>query len=148
LSENLVKFAKHARRQSKKDRQMGTPDQERKALSTLRVEARRNGATLKSNGEGGLSSVLVLQVFRKGHWKCDSKNCPTPKKDLTVDHISGHPKEIAADSGARKRPDLRRGISLGHVDKLEALHILCGSCHDKVHNREREIAEGKKPKPM
>jgi hypothetical protein len=122
--------------------------QERLALKKIRREAKAAGATLKSDGEGGLAPSLALGVFRKYKWRCSNENCPTPKKDLDLDHISGHPQEIAADKGARNRKDLKLGIKLGHVNKIDALHVLCAKCHDAVHNREREIDDGKKPDPM
>jgi len=122
--------------------------QERLCLKKIRREAKAAGATLESNGEGGLNPSLVLGIFRKGGWKCSNENCPSPKKDLTVDHISGHPKEIRRDPNARKRADLKRGIKLGHVNVTAALHVLCALCHDAVHDREREIESGEKPEPM
>jgi hypothetical protein len=122
--------------------------QEQLALKKIRREAKAAGATLKSDGEGGLAPSLALGVFRKYKWRCSNENCPTPKKDLDLDHISGHPQEIAADKGARNRKDLKRGIKLGHVNKIEALHVLCAVCHSKCHDRERAIDEGKRPPPM
>jgi hypothetical protein len=122
--------------------------QERLALKKIRREAKAAGATLKSDGEGGLRPSLALGVFRKGGWKCSNEDCPTPKKDLDLDHVSGHAKEIAADPRARKRKDLKRAIKLGHVSKIDALHVLCKRCHDVCHQREREIDDGEKPEPM
>jgi hypothetical protein len=122
--------------------------QEQLALKKLRKEARAAGATLETNGEGGLPSSLVLGRMRKDKYRCTNENCPDPKKDLTVDHISGHPKEIAADPGARRRKDLKRGIKAGHVNTMDAIHTICATCHDSVHDREREISKGEKPEPM
>ena len=122
--------------------------QERLALKKLRREAKAAGATLESNGEGGLAPSLALGVFRKGRWRCSNTECPAPKKLITLDHISGHPREIAADRGARNRKDLKLGIKMGHVNKLGAMHVLCAACHDEVHDRERAIQDDKKPEPM
>ena len=122
--------------------------QERLALKKIRREAKAAGATLKSDGEGGLRPSLALGVFRKGKWRCSNEDCPTPKKDLDLDHVSGHAREVAEDPSARKRKDLKRAIKLGHVSKEAALHVLCAKCHDRVHSREREIDDGKKPEPM
>jgi hypothetical protein len=122
--------------------------QERLVLKRIRKEAKAAGATLKSNGEGGLRPSLCLGIFRKGKWRCSNEDCPAPKKEITLDHISGHPKEIASDPGARGRKDLKRGIALGHVNKAAALHVLCAACHDRVHDRERQIDKGEKPEPM
>ncbi len=149
MSENLAKFAKHVQRQSKKDRQMGTPDQERKALSTLRVEARRNGATLKSNGEGGLSSVLVLQRMRAAHYRCENKHCPDPKKALDLDHRSGHPREIFDNPEAWANPKLRAAVLKSNGPKDDKfVSVLCARCHACVHDRERALEAGEVPKPM
>ena len=122
--------------------------QERLALKKMRREAKAAGATLDNNGEGGLAPSLALGVFRKGRWRCSNTECPAPKKNITLDHISGHPEEIAADRGARHRKDLKRGIAMGHVNKLDAMHVLCAACHDSVHDRERAIDADKKPPPM
>ena len=122
--------------------------QERNALKKLRREAKAAGATLETNGEGGLPPSLVLGRMRRDKWRCTNEHCPNPKKNLTVDHISGHPKEIAQDPEARGRKDLKRGIALGHVDNIDAIHTICARCHDAVHDREREIDKGKKPEAM
>lgn len=122
--------------------------QERAALKKLRREARAAGATLASDGEGGLAPSLALGVFRRGKWRCSNPDCPAPMKLIDLDHISGHAEEIAADPAARNRKDLKRGVKLGHVNKLDALHVLCRACHNAVHNRERAIDDQEKPKPM
>jgi hypothetical protein len=122
--------------------------QEKLALKKIRREAKAAGATLKSDGEGGLAPSIALGVFRKYKWRCDNEDCPTPKNLLDLDHKSGHAREIARDPKARKNADLKRGIKLGHVNKIDALHVLCSACHDRVHSREREIDDGEKPEPM
>jgi len=122
--------------------------QERLALKKLRREARAAGATLATGGKGGLPPSLVLGRMRRDKYRCQNEDCPDPQKDLTVDHISGHPKEIAADPGARNRKDLKRGIKLGHVNTIDAIHTVCATCHDFIHERERQIDSGKKPEPM
>ena len=122
--------------------------QERLALKKMRREAKAAGATLDNNGEGGLAPSLALGVMRRDRFRCVNEDCPTPKKNLSLDHISGHPKEIAADPEARHRKDLKLGIKLGHVAKMEALRTICARCHDRCHDREREIDSGEKPQPM
>jgi hypothetical protein len=105
-----------------------------KIVATIQREAKENGATLANGGKGGLDPALALKVFRRDKFRCTNEDCPTPKKDLDLDHISGHKKEIA-----------------GHVDKVAALHVLCRKCHvgkNGVHARENAIEEGKKPPPM
>ena len=149
MSQASIDYAK-----SKKQPQRPEPEkrkwnaQERLALKKLRKEAKAAGATLENNGEGGLAPSLCLGIFRKGRWRCSNEDCPAPQKLITLDHISGHPEEIAANPDARRRKDLQRGIAAGHVNKPVALHVLCAACHDRVHNREREIGAGKKPEPM
>jgi len=145
-----VQFAK-SQQQKKQDQHDDKPRwnaQEKLALKKMRREAKAAGATLENNGEGGLRPSLVLGVFRRDKWSCRNEDCPAPKKNITIDHISGHPDEIAANPKARRRKDLKRGIALGHVNEMDALHTLCARCHDAVHGREREIDSGKKPEPM
>lgn len=122
--------------------------QEQRALKTLRKEARAAGATLETNGEGGLPSSLVLGRMRRDKYRCSNEDCPNPKKNLTIDHVSGHPKEIAEDPGARGRKDLKRGIKAGHVSTIDAIHTICSRCHGMVHDRERSIDKGEKPEAM
>lgn len=117
----------------------------------IQREAREHGATLANAGKGGLDPRLALKVFRRDGWRCTNRHCPSPKKNLDLDHISGHPKEIKQDREARRRQDLRRGVKLGHVNKAGALHVLCRACHvgkGGVHARENAIEDGKKPPPM
>lgn len=139
-----------ARSQGKSDNAASALSDEQ-VVRQMRAEAKRHHATLANGGKGGLDPRLALTVFRRGHWRCSNKNCPTPKQNLTLDHISGHPKEIEEDSGARSRGDLQKGIELGHIDDPKALHVLCEACHTGprgVHAREDAIEDGKTPKPM
>jgi hypothetical protein len=148
MGKTSIDYAKSKQPEHQEQEKPKLPPQEQRALVKLRREAKKAGATLESNGEGGLRPSLVLGRMRLDKFRCQNKHCPDPKKNLTVDHISGHPKEIAADPEARGRKDLRRGIKLGHVSKLDAIHTICAVCHDAVHDREREIDSGKKPEPM
>jgi 5-methylcytosine-specific restriction endonuclease McrA len=147
MSQTSIDYA-NGKRQPQQESKPKWNAQEKAALLKIRREAKAAGATLKSDGEGGLRPSLALGVFRRGKWRCANTDCPTPKKSLSLDHISGHAKEIDNDPGARNRRDLRKGIQIGHVNKLDALHVLCSPCHDSVHSREREIEAGKKPEPM
>jgi len=125
--------------------------EDERVVRQMRAEAKRAHATLANGGKGGLDPRLALTVFRRGHWRCANKNCPTPKKNLTLDHISGHPKEIEEDADASKKKDLQEGIELGHIDDPKALHVLCEECHTGkrgVHAREDQIEAGKEPDPM
>lgn len=114
----------------------------------IQQEAKAHGATLANGGKGGLDPALALKVFRQGGWKCDVDGCKTPKTNLDLDHISGHAAEIKQDPDARTNPKLLKGVALGHVDKPEALHVICKRHHDEAHNRDRAIVDGKKPPAM
>ena len=148
MGQASIAYAKSQQKDQPKPEKRKLSAQERNALKKLRREAKQAGATLETNGEGGLAPSLVLGVMRRDKYTCTNGDCPNPKKNLTVDHISGHPKEIASDRGARNRKDLRRGVALGHVNTMDAIHTLCATCHDSVHDREREIDAGKNPEPM
>lgn len=149
MSQTSVAYAKS--QQKPQQDHHGKPHwnaQEKNALKKIRREAKAAGATLENNGEGHLRPSLVLGIMRRDKFRCANEDCPTPNKNITIDHISGHAKEIAADPKARRRKDLKRGIAAGHVSKMEALHTICAACHTRVHDREREIDDGRKPEPM
>jgi hypothetical protein len=143
------KFERWAgRHQKRAARDVRSGADAKKIIEKIRKEANENGATLQSDGKGGVDPKIVLQVFRRDKWRCSNEHCPTPKTNLTLDHISGHPSEIAHDPEAKNRKDLQEGVRLGHIDDPKALHTLCAKCHDAVHAREREVENGKSPKPM
>lgn len=134
-----------ARRQKK----LAGSSSDDRVVRRIRREARAHGATLAHGGEGGLDPRLALKVFRRDHWRCQNKKCPSPKKDLDLDHQSGHPREILEDPKARKNPGDLAAVRAGDDPKDdEFLHVICTRCHDAVHDRERAIERGKKPKPM
>lgn len=114
----------------------------------IQREARRHGATLAHGGKGGIDPRLALRLFRRAHWRCENPNCPAPKKDLDLDHQSGHPKEIREDPKARRDPKARAAARDPDPKDDRFLHVICAACHDAVHNRERAIEGGKKPRPM
>jgi hypothetical protein len=143
------KLAGWARRKVRNARRAtGKAISDAEVVATIQKEAKAAGATLQHDGKGGVDPRITLAVFRRDGWECSNENCPTPKKDLTLDHISGHAKEIEHDSEAKKRGDLKQGIKLGHIDNVAALHTLCAACHNEVHDRERALENGKKPPPM
>jgi hypothetical protein len=148
MGQASVQYAKSKKDQQPRDDKPRWNAQERLALKKMRREAKAAGATLDNNGEGGLAPSLVLGAFRRAGWRCENGDCPAPKKNITIDHISGHAQEIKANPEARRRKDLQRGIAAGHVSKPEAIHVLCAACHDRVHDRERAIDDGEKPQPM
>lgn len=148
MGQASVQYAKSKQDQQPRDDKPRWNAQERMALKKMRREAKAAGATLENNGEGNLPPSFCLGIFRKGKWRCDNEDCPAPQKLITLDHISGHAEEIAANPGARRRKDLKKGIALGHVNKPEAMHVLCSACHDACHQRERAIDDGERPQPM
>jgi hypothetical protein len=119
-------------------------------VETIQQEAKKAGATLKSGGEGGLDPELALKVFRRDKWRCSIPNCKAPQKNLDLDHIGGHPKEIkeAVASGEDVSPLVKAGAAKGHTDTMDDLHVICESHHNAVHARERAIEGGKTPKPL
>jgi hypothetical protein len=83
--------------------------EERKALHSLRQEARRAGARLDRPGRGGLQPSLVLAVLRRDQFACRG-GCQEHAGGLTVHHV---------------RPD--GGNQMGN------LHTLCQGAHDREH---------------
>lgn len=143
------KFPSWARRRIRADRKAAAKSKDNNAVvKQIQEEAEENGATLANEGKGGLDPNLALEVFRRDDWRCSNEDCPTPKEDLDLDHISGHAKEIEEDADASEDEDLEEGVELGHVDDPDALHVLCKPCHDRVHDRERAIEDDEEPKPM
>jgi hypothetical protein len=129
-------------------RELGDAVDKGAAVRTIQREAKEAGATLKNNGKGGIDPRLALKVFRRAKYRCENEDCPDPQKDLDLDHQSGHPKEIKADPKARKDPKAAAAARAPDPKDDKHLHVLCAACHDRVHDRERAIEDGKKPKPM
>jgi hypothetical protein len=122
-----------------------------RVLRKIQREAKEHGATLENGGKGGLPPLRALKAFRKSGWRCENKKCPTPRKDLTLDHESGHPKEIMEDPEARKDPGDRKAARSKDPKDDRYLRVLCAKCHTGprgVHARENAIEDGKKPPPM
>jgi hypothetical protein len=115
-------------------------------LATIRSEAKAAGATLANAGKGTLDPNLALDVFRRDGYKCQVPNCTTAKQDVDLDHIGGHPEEIEADPKATEW--LKEQAAKGFENTADGLHCLCARHHNLVHNRERDISEGKKPQPL
>lgn len=114
----------------------------------IQREAREHGATLAHGGRGGIDPRLALKTFRRGKWRCANPKCPSPKRKLDLDHQSGHPKEIREDPEASKDPKSMAAARDPDPKDNKFLRVICEKCHDRVHDREREIEDGKKPKPM
>lgn len=139
------------RRGRQQDKKNAGSAKANEVVQTIRKEAEEAGATLKNGGKGGLDPKLALKAFREADWKCENPNCPDPKKDLDLDHQSGHPMEIFEDPEAWKNPKARAAAKVGEKgDKKDDrfVHVLCAACHDAVHERERALENGDEPPPM
>ena len=112
-------------------------------VKQIQDEAKKQGVTLANDGKGGLDPKLALKIFQKGKWTCAVPGCKTPKKDLDLDHISGHPKELEEDPEATAW--LKAQAKKPKSNDEKGLHVLCLRHHDAVHNRERAIENGNKP---
>jgi hypothetical protein len=117
MGEASVKWARANKPKPKK-----RSAQEEKALNNLRAEAKAHGATLASDGEGGLDPSLVLGVMRRDGYEC--KNCGE-NKNLSVHHKGGVPKS----KWLSKK---------GHSNDPNNISTICESCHDREHNKARE----------
>lgn len=118
------------------------PD-EANALKKLQAEAKRQGNLLSSGGKGGLPPSLVWHVFRRdmedGVFRC--KVCGEMGTEdnggLGVHHKYQHITEpkarakgmLANDEGRRNDPS--------------QMIVICATCHDKVHERDRAQNGGK-----
>ena len=102
------------------------PQSERRALENLRQEAKEAGASLQSDGEGGLPSSLVLGVMRRDEYKC--KRCGK-RENLSVHH-----------KGHLENPVSRWLKKKGKSNDENNIVTICGACHDAIHNEDR--AEG------
>lgn len=100
---------------------------EAKALDRMQAEAIEAGATLHSNGQGGLPASTVLGVMRRDQYQC--KRCGG-RQDLTIHHKA----DILASDYLRRLHKVA-----GRTDPKN-LVVLCQSCHDSVHEQSR--AEG------
>lgn len=118
-SKELLLYARRLRAQAPQ-----LPPEEAKALRTTRQEAAEAGATLHSDGRGGLPPSLVLGVLRRDGWRC--KRCGEAA-DLSIHHKGG----IFASTWLKK---------MGHATTPANLVTMCNRCHDAIHEQAR--AEG------
>lgn len=96
--------------------------EERRALMTLRAEARKKGTHLASGGKGGLPSSLVLNVMRRDDYKC--KLCGK-REDIGIHHKGG----IEESEWLKKK---------GHDNDPNNLVTICDECHDRIHEKARD----------
>jgi len=114
-------------------------------VKKIQAEAKAAGATLASGGKGGLDPELALAVFRRDKFRCRVPGCKTPQEKLDLDHVSGHPKEIAHDPEADAW--LKKQAKKPKRDNMDSLNVLCLRHHDLMHQRERAIEDGKEVPP-
>jgi hypothetical protein len=101
----------------------GLNENERRALATMQREAKRAGATLASDGKGGLPPSLVLGVMRRDKYTC--KRCGG-KKDLVVHH-----------KGHLDNPKSMWLAKMGKKNTPVNIVTICEDCHDGVHEEDR-----------
>lgn len=97
--------------------------EEKKALAKLQREARQAGASLHSDGKGGLPPSLVLHVMRRDEYTC--KACGL-QDDLSVHH-----------KGGLENPGSEWLEKKGHENSPQNLTTICNPCHDRVHQKDR-----------
>jgi len=136
MSEQLAKWAaaKNGGRRPDRARDDGLKPGERKALWTMRKEAKAAGSDLASGGKGGLPPSTVLGVMRKAKYRC--KRCGElgsmeENGGLSVHHKSEH----MEDPKAQRRSRLLRGE--GKVDEPSNIVPICAKCHDAIHEKDR-----------
>lgn len=111
----------------------GMSPSQRKALWTLRKEARQAGSLLSTGGKGGLDSTLVLGVMRRDKYKCKACGEPGTKENggLGVHHKNDHLEE------PKKKAKERWLEQHGQRNKENAIVAICARCHDRVHEKDR-----------
>ncbi len=137
-----------SRRGKRAGRQAADAREDARIVKRIQREAKAHGATLAHDGRGGIDPRRALRAFRRARWRCENPKCPTPKKNLDLDHQSGHPKELREDPEARRDPRARAAARDPDPKDDRTIHVLCEKCHDRVHDRERALEDGDKPAPM
>lgn len=127
MSNAVVKLARNQKPDKEPERKLSA--NEAKALAKLQAEAKANGATLATEGKGGLAPSLVLGLMRRDKFTC--KKCGG-QKDLSVHHKAGTPNLVSR--ALRKR---------GHSNDPKNLATICKECHDSVHEEDRDAAAQK-----
>src|SRR5215831_5078737 len=93
--------AKWARRGKNPGRGAAQARDDGQIVRRIQREAKAHGATLAHDGKGGIDPRKALRAFRRAKWRCENPKCPTPKKNLDLDHQSGHRKELREDPKGR-----------------------------------------------
>lgn len=126
-----LKRAQDARNGKGKDGKRELHPDEQRALDKLRREAKQRGATLHSDGEGGLPPSLALGVFRRDKFRC--KRCGG-KQDLSLHHKGGIPAS-------------KWLVNKGHSNDPNNLVVICNHCHDAIHQEARDEGLDNSPEP-
>ena len=140
--------AKWARRGKNPGRGAAQARDDGQIVRRIQREAKAHGATLAHDGKGGIDPRKALRAFRRAKWRCENPKCPTPKKNLDLDHQSGHRKELREDPKGRDNARARAAAREPDPKDDRYIHVLCEQCHDRVHERERDIEAGDEPRPM
>jgi len=124
-----VAYAKSRQKQHEQHDQPKLSGEERRALKKLRREARAAGATLATDGEGGLPPSLVLGVMRRDKFHC--KKCGE-QKDLSLHH------KAHLDHPGSKWLKKKSKIKGPDRNDPELIATICKDCHDDIHEEDRE----------
>lgn len=119
MGEQAARYMSY-RRKPERDVPVG----EAKALDRMQAEAIEHGATLHSEGRGGLPASIVLGVLRRDEYRCHKCG---GKEDLTMHHKA----DIFASDYLRRLHKVA-----GRTDARN-LVTLCQKCHDSVHEQAR-----------
>lgn len=119
MGKELAQLVRFDRRIERKHEQSKRSPEERQALAILRREARHAGATLFTNGEGGLPPSLVLTVMRRDEYRC--KKCGT-QRNLIVHH-----------KGGLQNPTSEWLEKKGKSNDTNNIVTLCEGCHNDIH---------------
>lgn len=122
MSDKLEKWEKNNREKQKKPSKEEHSPAEEKAFAKIRSEAKEAGATLLSDGEGGLPPSLVLGVLRRDKFTC--KTCGK-KKNISLHHKGG----VVESKWLSKK---------GHSNDPNNIATICEECHNRVHEEARE----------
>ena len=121
MSDAVVKLTKN--RKPKEQEEPKLSPNEAKALAKIQAEAKEHGATLATDGKGGLPPSQVLGIMRRdGPFRCTVCG---GKKDLSIHHKGG----ISASA---------RLVRLGHKNINSNLITICDDCHNRLHEKARE----------
>lgn len=123
MSDAVVKLAKNRKPQEQQEPKL-SPN-EAKALAKIQSEAKEKGATLATEGKGGLPPSLVLGVFRRDGWRCEKCG---GQKNLSVHHKGGTPNLVSRALRSNK----------GHSNDPSNIVTVCEGCHDDAHEEQND----------